>query len=147
MAARALGVELMTINKALSGDTPPSLHNNSVMSANLRLMTLLWYSHWDWLKTVGEMIYSIYFILRGLHCREQLTITFWWGHHNARHAHAMVFPNLQVVTNSVIAFVSDSTNTPTQFRWYLPHTVSKWDDLGCIGNLTMRHFFWFGSQL
>ena len=35
------------------------------------------------------------------------------------------FMKLQVVTNSVITFVSDSADTPARFRRYLIHTTSK----------------------
>ena len=91
------------------------------------------------------------FVELQLRCRffiESGTIEMCWQEHrHAGHVHVIAFTKLQVVTNSVITFVSDSADTPARFRWYFFHTTSKWGDLGCVGIMTMRRFFGFWSQL
>ena len=65
----------------------------------------------------------------------------WWGHRHAGHARTGLISKLQVDSNSVFTFISDSANTPARFRRYLPHTESEWGDLGCVGIVTTRRFF------
>ena len=66
---------------------------------------------------------------------------------NTGHARTGLISKLQVDSNSVFTFISDSANTPARFRRCLLHTESEWGDLGCLGIVTMRRFFWFWNHL
>jgi hypothetical protein len=57
------------------------------------------------------------------------------------------FAKLQIVINFDSAFSLDSADHPGRNRPHLPHTISKQDILRYVGNLTMKIFFWFWSQL